>query len=417
MEIIEAVGPIPMRIATEIPSVALQDFCDTLSSHAPSLVTVTVPRGTSSAFIFPATFESLPNLRHLHSAPSVLQLNAPPGATVEVANLVALTIGCGHESLRVNHQRWSFPALETLRLWSMDHPEEEARMEGLVTTLRALGKNVRTLELPTSEMEDMPAEVWSLCPKVERLFTSHQVRSIPPPNHPIHTIGIPFVREHHIGYDEWTTYPHIPEFPGLRTVVINNPRAWDMIDEANYLFGYIRDCHSRGANLAAVHVTALATSLLMDVQSTQNDIKPNVSSINGIKDDAHLAPNGQLARMSAATTNLSHPVAVNGADSSKEMSRGDEEVDEWPSLQDLEKELPKVFDGQVYLGFLMHQLVQDLYAQLLNIAETLGRASDTVKKAKLQQWLSLAYKQVSKVYVLAKWSRNADDIQKAMNIA
>ncbi|KAG8774821.1 mediator complex subunit, partial [Serendipita sp. 397] len=121
--------------------------------------------------------------------------------------------------------------------------------------------------------------------------------------------------------------------------------------------------------------------------------------------------------MSAATTNLSHPVAVNGADSSKEMSRGDEEVDEWPSLQDLEKELPKVFDGQVYLGFLMHQLVQDLYAQLLNIAETLGRASDTVKKAKLQQWLSLAYKQVSKVYVLAKWSRNADDIQKAMNIA
>jgi mediator of RNA polymerase II transcription subunit 14 len=40
-----------------------------------------------------------------------------------------------------------------------------------------------------------------------------------------------------------------------------------------------------------------------------------------------------------------------------------------------------------------------------------------VKKTKLQQWLSLAYKQASKVYVLAKWSRNADDIQKAMNIA
>ncbi|KAG9021048.1 hypothetical protein FS842_006838, partial [Serendipita sp. 407] len=79
----------------------------------------------------------------------------------------------------------------------------------------------------------------------------------------------------------------------------------------------------------------------MDVQSTQNDIKPNVTSINGIKDDAHLAPNGQLARMSAAPTNLSHPVAVNGADSSIEMLRGDEEVDEWPSLQDLEKELPK----------------------------------------------------------------------------
>lgn len=47
----------------------------------------------------------------------------------------------------------------------------------------------------------------------------------------------------------------------------------------------------------------------------------------------------------------------------------------------------------------------------------LGRAPDTVKKSKLQAWLSLAYKQSSKLYVLSKWSRSASDIQLALNIA
>ena len=47
----------------------------------------------------------------------------------------------------------------------------------------------------------------------------------------------------------------------------------------------------------------------------------------------------------------------------------------------------------------------------------IGRAPDAVKKAKLQAWLSHAYKQTSKLYVLTKYSRNAPDIQKAMNIA
>ena len=42
----------------------------------------------------------------------------------------------------------------------------------------------------------------------------------------------------------------------------------------------------------------------------------------------------------------------------------------FPSMEDLEKELPFVLDGQIHLGLVMHQMVQDLYSQLLNIAET-----------------------------------------------
>jgi hypothetical protein len=42
----------------------------------------------------------------------------------------------------------------------------------------------------------------------------------------------------------------------------------------------------------------------------------------------------------------------------------------FPSLEDLERELPHVVVGQVTVGFLMRQVVFDLYAQLLNVAET-----------------------------------------------
>jgi hypothetical protein len=42
----------------------------------------------------------------------------------------------------------------------------------------------------------------------------------------------------------------------------------------------------------------------------------------------------------------------------------------FPSLEDMERELPHIDDGQVHLGLVMHQVVQDLYAQLLNVAET-----------------------------------------------
>ncbi|KIM23398.1 hypothetical protein M408DRAFT_27956 [Serendipita vermifera MAFF 305830] len=135
----------------------------------------------------------------------------------------------------------------------------------------------------------------------------------------------------------------------------------------------------------------------------QHDIKPSYSALNGTRIGSNGSP--QLGH----EPRLSHS-DING-------TLGQEDERPLPSLEELERELPVIEDGQVFLGLVMHQLVQDLYAQLLNVAETIGRAPDSVKKAKLQAWLSQAYKQTSKLYVLTKYSRNAADIQKAMNVA
>lgn len=41
-----------------------------------------------------------------------------------------------------------------------------------------------------------------------------------------------------------------------------------------------------------------------------------------------------------------------------------------PTLEQLERELPMVHDGQVYLGELVSRLVQTMYAELVEMAET-----------------------------------------------
>ncbi|CAG8617135.1 16110_t:CDS:10, partial [Acaulospora colombiana] len=149
--------------------------------------------------------------------------------------------------------------------------------------------------------------------------------------------------------------------------------------------------------------------IAMGFKAASFDLNPSNISINGFKDSKpHLSHDSQP---------MSNGFGHNHPLGDGQFYQEDPDEKPLPSMHELERELPVVMDGQVQLSLVMHQLVQDLYAQLLNIAETLGRASDVAKKTKLQQWLSLAYKQASKVYVLAKWSRNADDIQKAMNIA
>lgn len=154
----------------------------------------------------------------------------------------------------------------------------------------------------------------------------------------------------------------------------------------------------------------------MNIIANSYDTKPDLRAINGMS-------NGNGAGLS---DHYVHPLSqtypqgyIPDNSEGRDVYQEDDMVNGDPldSLADLEQELPMVSDGQVSLGLLMHQLVSDLYSTLSNTAETLGRASDVMKKTKLQSWLSHSYKQVSKLYVLAKWSRNAEAIQKAMNIA
>ncbi|KAI9510089.1 mediator complex subunit MED14-domain-containing protein [Russula earlei] len=86
-----------------------------------------------------------------------------------------------------------------------------------------------------------------------------------------------------------------------------------------------------------------------------------------------------------------------------------------PPIELLEKELPKVDDGQVKLSELVSRVVQACYAEMTEIAETLPGMSDSARKRKLADFVVAWKKQVVKLYAVTKWSRDADIVQKCMN--
>ncbi|KZT67209.1 MED14-domain-containing protein [Daedalea quercina L-15889] len=87
-----------------------------------------------------------------------------------------------------------------------------------------------------------------------------------------------------------------------------------------------------------------------------------------------------------------------------------------PPVEELERELPVVYDGQVPLGELVSRVVQAIYAELSELAETLPNMSDAARKRTLADWVVKTKKQVVKLYAIVKWSRDAGVVQKAMNI-
>ncbi|KAI0072724.1 MED14-domain-containing protein [Panus rudis PR-1116 ss-1] len=86
------------------------------------------------------------------------------------------------------------------------------------------------------------------------------------------------------------------------------------------------------------------------------------------------------------------------------------------SQDELERELPFVDDGQIPLGELVSRTVQTIYAELTELAETMPNMSDAARKRTLAEWVVKTKKQVVKLYAVAKWSRDAAVVQKAMNI-
>ncbi|KAK1225258.1 mediator complex subunit [Marasmius sp. AFHP31] len=87
-----------------------------------------------------------------------------------------------------------------------------------------------------------------------------------------------------------------------------------------------------------------------------------------------------------------------------------------PTLEELERELPVVSDGQVPLGELLSRVTQSIYAELSEMTETLPNSSDAARKRMLADWVVRTKKQVVKLYAVVKWARDADTVQKCMNI-
>ncbi|KAJ7287402.1 mediator complex subunit MED14-domain-containing protein [Mycena rebaudengoi] len=109
-----------------------------------------------------------------------------------------------------------------------------------------------------------------------------------------------------------------------------------------------------------------------------------------------------IAASSSVEHGLTNGVHTNGFDS--------------PTLEELEQDLPMVYDGQVALGDLLSRVVQGIYAELSELAETMPNMSDSARKRTLADWVVKTKKQVVKLYAVVKWSRDADTVQKCMNI-
>ncbi|THH30411.1 hypothetical protein EUX98_g3773 [Antrodiella citrinella] len=86
------------------------------------------------------------------------------------------------------------------------------------------------------------------------------------------------------------------------------------------------------------------------------------------------------------------------------------------SLEELERQLPVVHDGQIPLGELVSRMAQTIYAELTELAETMPNMSDIQRKRVLAEWVVRTKKQVVKLYAVVRWSRDADVVQKAMNV-
>jgi mediator of RNA polymerase II transcription subunit 14 len=108
-------------------------------------------------------------------------------------------------------------------------------------------------------------------------------------------------------------------------------------------------------------------------------------------------------------------------------------IDQEPSHEELERELPFVGDDQMPLGDLLSRVVQATYAELSELSETLvslltalsrlytnyfsvrmPNMSDTARKRTLADWVVKTKKQIVKLYAATKWSRDAHTVQKCM---
>ncbi|KAF8590904.1 MED14-domain-containing protein [Ramaria rubella] len=87
-----------------------------------------------------------------------------------------------------------------------------------------------------------------------------------------------------------------------------------------------------------------------------------------------------------------------------------------PTVEELEAELPVVTHEQIRLADLLSRVVQDIYAELMTLADTLPSSSDSARKRMLADFVVKHKKQVVKLFAVVKWARDAPDVQKCMNI-
>ncbi|KIM23369.1 hypothetical protein M408DRAFT_27932 [Serendipita vermifera MAFF 305830] len=118
---------------------------------------------------------------------------------------------------------WNLPFLRYLRFKDdSDEPLADFIANAVMPLMKAVGSHLRALYLyhRVEELrQDIPKELWDLCPQLETLRTGMSLTFPPPFFHPIHTLIV-------CNEDQMTQIDKIPEWPNLKKMVIDLPWRW-----------------------------------------------------------------------------------------------------------------------------------------------------------------------------------------------
>jgi hypothetical protein len=119
---------------------------------------------------------------------------------------------------------FDLPALKHLHIEeSYEQSDNEYETPLWLHLVRILGRDLRTLYVPVEgkcTIKCIPGEIWTICPKLEDLYSPLQPPSTPPPvGHPLHTLGL--VCDYIAEEDCFNDYEYVPDWPGLRTIRID----------------------------------------------------------------------------------------------------------------------------------------------------------------------------------------------------
>ncbi|KAK4703340.1 mediator of RNA polymerase II transcription subunit 14, partial [Phenoliferia sp. Uapishka_3] len=87
-----------------------------------------------------------------------------------------------------------------------------------------------------------------------------------------------------------------------------------------------------------------------------------------------------------------------------------------PSQADLDAELPVILNDLVPLSFIVERVIGQVFAELANLAEILPGTPEPVRKRKIVDYVLQTRRQILKLLVLVRWSSEADNVAKCMNI-
>jgi hypothetical protein len=121
----------------------------------------------------------------------------------------------------LTHEHFYIPSLRHLDLQFLLAPMYVPDEPRWLPILRVIGSELKTLRITQvlDSARSVSGEIWTVCPKLEHLHLGGNRDALPPPppHHPLHTLGIPYL-------DLRFRYPfssYVPDWPGLRTVQVD----------------------------------------------------------------------------------------------------------------------------------------------------------------------------------------------------